>query len=40
MFETAAANGGGVFVLALTSNPEGAQVQHAVAPTAGPSRRP
>jgi orotidine-5'-phosphate decarboxylase len=30
-FETAAANGGGVFVLALTSNPEGASVQHAVA---------
>ena len=31
MFETAAAGGGGVFVLALTSNPEGAQVQRAVA---------
>ncbi|MFX0594906.1 orotidine-5'-phosphate decarboxylase [Melissospora conviva] len=30
MFETAAAGGGGVFVLALTSNPEGAQVQRAV----------
>lgn len=30
MFETAAAHGGGVFVLALTSNPEGASVQHAV----------
>src|SRR3954452_25476066 len=29
-FETAAANGGGVFVLALTSNPEGPAVQHAV----------
>ena len=29
-FDTAAANGGGVFVLALTSNPEGASVQHAV----------
>ncbi|MFC0528534.1 orotidine-5'-phosphate decarboxylase [Phytohabitans kaempferiae] len=31
MFETAAAHGGGVFVLALTSNPEGPYVQHAVA---------
>ncbi len=31
MFETARANGSGVFVLALTSNPEGAQVQQAVA---------
>ena len=30
-FEMAAAHGGGVFVLALTSNPEGAAVQHAVA---------
>jgi orotidine-5'-phosphate decarboxylase len=30
MFELAAANGGGVFVLALTSNPEGASVQRAV----------
>ncbi|MCW3843289.1 orotidine-5'-phosphate decarboxylase [Micromonospora yasonensis] len=30
MFELAAAHGGGVFVLALTSNPEGAAVQHAV----------
>jgi orotidine-5'-phosphate decarboxylase len=30
-FDLAAANGGGVFVLALTSNPEGASVQHAVA---------
>jgi orotidine-5'-phosphate decarboxylase len=30
MFETAAAHGGGVFVLALTSNPEGPAVQHAV----------
>jgi orotidine-5'-phosphate decarboxylase len=29
MFDTAAAHGGGVFVLALTSNPEGPQVQHA-----------
>jgi orotidine-5'-phosphate decarboxylase len=29
MFEAAAAHGGGVFVLALTSNPEGASVQHA-----------
>lgn len=28
-FETARANGRGVFLLALTSNPEGAQVQHA-----------
>ena len=28
-FDAAAANGGGVFVLALTSNPEGAAVQHA-----------
>ncbi|GFJ88016.1 orotidine 5'-phosphate decarboxylase [Phytohabitans rumicis] len=32
MFETAAAHGGGVFVLALTSNPEGPSVQHAVGP--------
>ncbi|SCL25163.1 orotidine-5'-phosphate decarboxylase [Micromonospora rhizosphaerae] len=31
MFELAAAHGGGVFVLALTSNPEGAAVQRAVA---------
>lgn len=30
-FEMAAAHGGGVFVLALTSNPEGPSVQHAVA---------
>ncbi len=30
-FELATANGGGVFVLALTSNPEGPAVQHAVA---------
>ncbi|MEU0151252.1 orotidine-5'-phosphate decarboxylase [Micromonospora fulviviridis] len=30
MFELAAAHGGGVFVLALTSNPEGAAVQRAV----------
>jgi orotidine-5'-phosphate decarboxylase len=29
-FELAAAHGGGVFVLALTSNPEGPAVQHAV----------
>ncbi|SCG66012.1 orotidine-5'-phosphate decarboxylase [Micromonospora halophytica] len=29
MFELAATHGGGVFVLALTSNPEGAQVQRA-----------
>jgi orotidine-5'-phosphate decarboxylase len=29
-FDLAAAHGGGVFVLALTSNPEGAAVQHAV----------
>jgi orotidine-5'-phosphate decarboxylase len=29
MIDTALANGAGVFVLALTSNPEGAQVQHA-----------
>lgn len=29
-FETAARHGGGVFVLALTSNPEGPAVQHAV----------
>jgi orotidine-5'-phosphate decarboxylase len=31
-FDLAAANGAGVFVLALTSNPEGPSVQHAVAP--------
>jgi orotidine-5'-phosphate decarboxylase len=30
--DTALANGAGVFVLALTSNPEGPQVQHAVTP--------
>ncbi|MFI9640757.1 orotidine-5'-phosphate decarboxylase [Micromonospora sp. NPDC051925] len=30
MFESAATHGGGVFVLALTSNPEGAAVQRAV----------
>jgi orotidine-5'-phosphate decarboxylase len=30
--DTAAAHNGGVFVLALTSNPEGPQVQHARAP--------
>jgi orotidine-5'-phosphate decarboxylase len=29
MFDAARANGGGVFVLALTSNPEGPSVQHA-----------
>ncbi len=29
LFDTAAAHGGGVFVLALTSNPEGPEVQHA-----------
>ena len=29
LFETAARHGGGVFVLALTSNKEGAEVQHA-----------
>jgi orotidine-5'-phosphate decarboxylase len=32
-FDAAAANGAGVFVLALTSNPEGASVQHAVSPS-------
>ncbi|WP_428966526.1 orotidine-5'-phosphate decarboxylase [Micromonospora fluostatini] len=32
MFDLAAAHGGGVFVLALTSNPEGASVQRAVGP--------
>jgi orotidine-5'-phosphate decarboxylase len=31
MFDLATKNGGGVFVLALTSNPEGRSVQHAVA---------
>ena len=31
-FDAAAAHGGGVFVLALTSNPEGPTVQHAVTP--------
>ena len=31
-FELAAQHSAGVFVLALTSNPEGAQVQHAVGP--------
>ena len=30
-FDVATANGGGVFVLGLTSNPEGPSVQHAVA---------
>ncbi|MEU4558219.1 orotidine-5'-phosphate decarboxylase [Actinoplanes sp. NPDC023936] len=32
-FDLAAAHGGGVFVLALTSNPEGPAVQHAVTAT-------
>ncbi|GLY07501.1 orotidine-5'-phosphate decarboxylase [Actinoplanes sp. NBRC 101535] len=32
-FDLAAANGAGVFVLALTSNPEGPAVQHAVTPS-------
>jgi orotidine-5'-phosphate decarboxylase len=32
LLETAQANDAGVFLLALTSNPEGAQVQHAVTP--------
>src|SRR3954468_4095616 len=32
LVETALANDAGVFVLALTSNPEGPQVQHAVTP--------
>ncbi|WP_148574885.1 orotidine-5'-phosphate decarboxylase [Nocardioides caldifontis] len=36
MFATAERHGGGVFVLALTSNPEGPQVQHART-TAGPT---
>src|SRR3569833_2823631 len=31
-FDVAAANGAGVFVLALTSNPEGPAVQHAAGP--------
>jgi len=31
MFDTATKHGGGVFVLALTSNPEGPEVQHAIA---------
>ncbi len=31
-FDLASATGAGIFVLALTSNPEGASVQHAVAP--------
>lgn len=31
-FDLAAETGAGIFVLALTSNPEGASVQHAVAP--------
>ncbi len=32
VIETAARHGNGVFVLALTSNPEGAEVQHATGP--------
>jgi orotidine-5'-phosphate decarboxylase len=32
LLDTALAHGAGVFVLALTSNPEGAQVQHALRP--------
>ncbi len=32
MFDTARRHGAGVFVLALTSNPEGPQVQHAIGP--------
>jgi orotidine-5'-phosphate decarboxylase len=36
LFDTAAAHGAGVFVLALTSNPEGPEVQHART-TAGPT---
>jgi orotidine-5'-phosphate decarboxylase len=32
LVDTALANGAGVFLLALTSNPEGPQVQHAVTP--------
>jgi orotidine-5'-phosphate decarboxylase len=32
LLDTARSHGGGVFVLALTSNPEGAQMQRAVAP--------
>jgi orotidine-5'-phosphate decarboxylase len=32
MLDTATAHGGGVFVVALTSNPEGPQVQHARTP--------
>lgn len=35
-FDLAAASGKGLFVLALTSNPEGASVQHAVAPDGVP----
>ncbi|MDQ6686519.1 MAG: orotidine-5'-phosphate decarboxylase [Actinomycetota bacterium] len=35
MLDTAAANGRGVFVVALTSNPEGPQVQHARTSTGG-----
>jgi orotidine-5'-phosphate decarboxylase len=32
MIDTATAHGAGVFVLALTSNPEGPEVQHAIGP--------
>ena len=35
MIDTALANDAGVFVLALTSNPEGPQVQHATTPGGG-----
>ena len=38
--ETALATGRGLFVLALTSNPEGASVQHAVGPARGPAGVP
>ena len=37
MVETARRHGAGVFVLALTSNKEGPEVQHATAPTGAPS---
>lgn len=37
LLDLAAATGRGVFVLALTSNPEGAAVQHAVSPATGRS---
>ena len=39
LLEAAYEHGGGVFVLALTSNPEGAAVQRAVQPGAGPPGR-